>query len=288
MTKQEVVFCRSVFEKVKYNFEEQEIWSPENYYKNLSCVKIKTHQNNKKTLERCIKESRGFFKIFKQHLFSDNLVFIDSSSKTSFVKNVELNNLCNFAEDTLDKLIHSNNKGFWKELQKSNSRNNFEILGIDRFIKPRRESRLMASERKLDFKMGERFNFIPVFRIYLRNTRKIRIYDRYLRKRNAGFLNLNRILELCKKLVRCEIYTFNFPNGEKNNFDIGFDEFKRELQNKYGKDKIKVYSSPLGKHRRRIITDDFEIKIDPGIDSVNKKFICEKNDVEVEIKKLNN
>ena len=286
MTKQEVVFCKSIFEKVKYNFDEQEIWSSENYYKTLSFIKIKTLKTNKKTIERCIKESKGFLKIFKQHLFSDNLELIQPDTINFFVDNEALNSLCNLSNETVDKIIHSENKGFLGDLHKSKFKDSFEVLGIDGFIKPPKVSRLLAVERTLEFKVGEKINLLPVFAPYLRNTRLIRIYDRYLRKKETGLLNLVRILDLAENFVQCEIYTFNYPISEKNNFDLEYDEFKKLLKEKYGENRIEVYLSPPPEHRRRIITDDFEIIIDPGLDAINKYFICEKNDFNIQIRKI--
>jgi hypothetical protein len=286
MTKQEVVFCKSVFEKVKFNFEEQEIWASENYYRTLSFIKIKTLKTNEKTIERCIKESKGFLKIFKQHLFSDNLELIQPDTVSSFVTNEALNSLCNLSDKTLDKIIHSENKGFSEELNKSKLNDSFEILGIDSFIKPPRGSRLLSVERTLEFTVGERINLLPVLAPYLRNSQIIRIYDRYLRKKETGLLNLLRILDLSEKFAKCEIYTFNYPISEKNNFDLEFDEFKKILRQKYGENRIEVYSSPTNEHRRRILTDDFEIIIDPGLDAINKDFICEKNNFNIQIRKI--
>lgn len=283
MTKQDVVFCKTVFEKIKYNFDEQEIWPSENYYRNLSSIKIKTLKTNKKLLERCIKESKGFLKIFKQHLFGTGLEFVDSENAKNFVNDTSLNTLCNISEKTSDKIIHSENRRFYKELKESEFKDNFEILGIDGFISPPANSKLLAAIRKIELKKGSKFIFTEVLRPYFKETSKLIVYDRYLRKRNRGFSNLIRILELCENLSICEIHTLNKKNDDKNNFDIELEQFEMELIQKFGK-RIKVLSDT--QHRRKIITDDFEIRIDPGLDFVNNDFICENNDVDIQIEKI--
>jgi hypothetical protein len=285
MIKQEVVFCKSVFEKVKSNFDEQEIWASEDYYRTLSFIKIKTLKTNKKTIERCIKESKGFLKIFKQHLFGDNLELIQPDIVSSFVTNEALNSLCNLSDKTLDKLIHSENKVFSEEINKSKLKDSFEILGIDKFITPPYDSKLVAANRSIELKKGNKFDFTNVLKPYFRDTSRLIIYDRYLRNRNRGFVNLIRILDLCGELSKCEIYTLSSKNNEINKFDIEYEDFKKELKQRFGENKIQIFST--SKHRRRIITDDFEIRIDPGLDFVNKNYICESSDVDIQIQALN-
>ena len=34
------------------------------------------------------------------------------------------------------------------------------------------------------------------------------------------------------------------------------------------------------------MTDDFEIRIDPGLDFVNAQFMCDSNDVDIQIRKI--
>lgn len=287
MNKQEVVFCKSIFEAIKNNFEEQEIWSSENYYKNLFFIKIKTLKSNKKIIEKCIKESKGFLKIFKQHIFNENLELLEENNEKTFFDDQNLNCLCNMSRETKDRIIHSDKKNYWRLIQKSEYKDDFEILGINRFVNPIRSSKLIASERNIEYNEGDIFNFIPVLSPYFRSTERLQIYDRYVRKKDSGFLNLNRILDLAPNLKICKIYTITYPNSEKNGFDIEFNELDEKLKSKYGDEKIELFASPKGKHRRKIITDDFEIKIDPGLDFVNEEFICEKNDIDIQIRKLN-
>ncbi len=107
------------------------------------------------------------------------------------------------------------------------------------------------------------------------------IFDRFIRKKERGYSNLIRILDLCKELKECIIHTSNVQNNINNRFDIEFSELKEELNKKYAVGKIELV--PTKQHRRKIITDDFEIRIDPGLDFVNKEFICKENDVDIQI-----
>ena len=284
MLKQDVVFCRSIFEKIKNNFKDQEIWSAEQYYDNLSFISIKTLKSNKKAIESCMKESSGFIKIFRRHLFSDGFEFIEPKNEKLFFNNVALNSLCNLSEGTLDRIIHSEKNGFLTEISESNFKDRFEILGINRFVKPPTESKLVAARRNIEFKKGTTFLFINILKPFFRNTTHLRIYDRYLRNRSRGFLNLTRILDMCEKLSKCEIHTLHYKNNEINKFDIEYLDFEKELKEKYGEDIIEVSSTTP--HRRKIITDDFEIKIDPGLDFVNEKYVARDNDVDIQIKML--
>lgn len=284
MTKQEVVFCKSVFEKVKYNFDEQEIWPSEEYYKNLSLIKIKTLKSNKKTIEKCIKESKGFLKLFKHHLFSDKFEMVDSENTSDFFKDRDLNSLFNLALNTPDKIIHSENRKYWEEVNQSNYKDEFELIGIDRFINPINYSKLLTANRNIELRRGSKFNFVDIFAPYFRETSRLEIYDRYLRNRKRGFTNLLKIIDLCKHLSKCELHTLDFKNDEKNKFDIEFEDLEKELKQRYGSKKIELYSG--APHRRKIITDDFEIRIDPGLDFVNEEFICDSNDVDIQIRKI--
>ncbi len=107
MTEQEVVFCRSVFKKIYYLFQRQELWDNKKYYQNLFYLKIKTTKSNKSLFQNFIQNSPGFSKLFRNHLFSTNFEVVNPSSNTIFVKNKGFNELCNIGESTLDKIIHT-------------------------------------------------------------------------------------------------------------------------------------------------------------------------------------
>lgn len=284
MNKQEVVFCKTVFEKIKYNFDEQEIWDSDEYYNNLSLTKIKTLNSNKKTIEKCIKESKGFLKIFKQHLFNQNLELVSPEITTSFSPDNNLNSLCNLSACTIDKIIHTENKSFNEELINNEKNKIFEAININNFIKPVNQSRLLSAYRDIELKKGTKFIFIDVLAPYFRGTKKLLVFDRYLRNRKKGYQNLIRFIDLCSNLSTLEIHTFSYKSDEKNKFDIEFGELESELKLRYGN--VRVVMASGSSHRRKIITDEFEIKIDPGLDFVNDDFICENNDVDIQIRRI--
>ncbi len=72
---QEIVFCESIFKTIQNYFEKEEIWDAYTYNKNLSNVKIITSKKNKKTFEVCLNKRKGFFYLFKNHLYGDKLFF---------------------------------------------------------------------------------------------------------------------------------------------------------------------------------------------------------------------
>ena len=277
---QEIVFCESIFKTIQSYFEKEEIWDAYTYNKNLSNVKIITSKKNRKTFEVCLNKRKGFFYLFKNHLYGDKLFFKHLSELKSFNPNSRINVLLNLAFMTEDKIIHTELKEIKSELVGDDS---VEILSMRNFNSPPAKSKFISSSRSIVSKKGEMLDFTKIFKPYLRATNQIEIHDRYIRKKDKGFLNLIRILDLCVSLENCKIYTLNFPNDSSNKFDMTIEDLKTELKAKYS---FNCQILPAIKHRRLIVTDEFEIKIDPGLDFVNKEYICQRNDVDIQINKI--
>ena len=284
---QEIVFCESIFKTIKGYFENEEVWDAYTYKNNLSNIKIITSKANKKIIELYLNKGDvfnrggGFYNIFKEHLFNSNKLIFDIPIKNGlFHQNTKINILFNLACKTEDKIIHSELKNIKSKLDE----NKFEILNINDLNKPPTLSRFISNYRNIGIKRGNRFDFTKVFKPYLRQTRQIKIYDKYIRKKTAGYSNLIKILSMCVSLKTCEIYTLTIENDSINKFDMSIEELEFELKHKYSFD-IKIMASK--KHRRVIITDEFEIKVDPGLDFVDKDYICQKNDVDIQINKIN-
>ncbi|MBL8008552.1 MAG: hypothetical protein JNJ56_13590 [Ignavibacteria bacterium] len=160
--------------------------------------------------------------------------------------------------------------------QKHDELNKLEVLNFEDAIKPAGNSRNYCNNKKLIFRKGEQFLFEEYFEPYLYDTRKIIVTDKYLRKRNGGYMNMMRLIKLCKNLKYIAINTFLKDGSEIYKPDIKISEIETEV--KRISNNITISFRGTGKHRRTIETDDFLITLDPGFDFVNKKYIAERHD----------
>jgi len=151
-----------------------------------------------------------------------------------------------------------------------------ESSNISQFNTPSDKSALFCIQRKITIKRYDPLYFENIFEPYLIETKHIKINDRYLAK-EISFLNLERILHLCKKLQSIEISTY-FNESEISKID-----FEKRIVRSFS---ITPIFNNYAEHLRTIRTDNFEISIDPGLDFVDKDYIATFNKVVIHIERL--
>ena len=198
------------------------------------------------------------------------------------------NVLLNLAINTESKIINTESKTLKLITNNNKELTDIEILDIDNFINPTTHSIVFANNKVIRIERGAKFLFEKYFIPYLCDAENININDRYLRKRNGGFLNLLKILKLCKSSTNIEIYTILRDGNPKDGFDMTKNQFENEI-NKISNCKIslKPTNSDVGK-MRYIKTENYNIDIEPGFDFVDSDYVALNNPVVINISKIRN
>lgn len=289
MYRQEIVISPDIFEKISRAFSDNTDIDIDlkSYKENLNLKKVlfDKDKNNKSVLLNEIKiilsKSSDFGRqkidtILKMFQSGERCNYRDLKLMKVYSKDDLLNKILILAALSESKIINSEHielnllKNKYDELKK------LEVLNFEDAIKPSGNSRNYCNNKKLIFKRGEQFIFEEYFEPYLYDTRKIIVTDKYLRKRNGGYLNMMRLINICKNLDSIEINTFLKDDSEIYKPDIKISEIETEV--KRISNNITIRFRGTGKHRRTIETDDFLITLDPGFDFVNNEYIAEKHD----------
>jgi hypothetical protein len=279
---QEVVFCKTIFDQILRYFQDEEPWDSKTYYNNLKLKKIITFSSNKKVIERGLNKSRGFLKIFGNHIWTaDKLDYLIISQPNKFYEDKNINDLLNLAVLTESKILHTELKHF-QNLVTGNLPTELEFTNISQFNNPPPLSRLLVANRDIIIAKGKPFRFDNVLLYYFKETTSITFSDLYIRKRKSAYLNLKRFIRMCLNIKDISIYT---DTRRTNDCFITEDDLKKDLREEF-KVSPKVY--PTSQHRRKIKTDKFELKIDPGLDFVNEEYVAEKHDFDIQIRILQN
>lgn len=124
-----------------------------------------------------------------------------------YCSNKILNQILNLCLLSESKIINSEDKSSVDLKDKNEELRDIEFLNFEEFIKPTDNSRIFSLEKEINVKRGEKFLFEEYFRPYLSEVKKIKVTDRFIRKREGGYLNLIRILKICNKLEKLELFT---------------------------------------------------------------------------------
>jgi len=220
--------------------------------------------------------------ILKSFLKSDKIRYLSISKSKKYCRDNILNQILNLSLSSESRIINSEDKSALLFKFKHEELNYIEMLNFEEFIRPKSNSRIFSLEKDINISRGEKFSFEEYFKPYLNSVKNIKITDRYLRKREGGYLNLIRLLKLCDSLEILKIYTILKDNSDKYKPDIKAIELESEI--KKLNPKITVLFKSSGDHKRTLETEDFIITIDPGFDFVNRQYIAAKHNVTITFK----
>lgn len=297
---QDIVISPDVFKKLAkyYSDPDEDDIDLKSYKENLELKKLVLDNNTSKErseileqIKNIIKNSSDFSRkkietILNQFLLSDRIGYQNNLKWEKFVSNKDHNLLINVGRKIDSGIIHSCDKELentvnllanfnHKELRK------VEVVDINKFINPPRNSKLLCTRRVISYNIGEEFQFEEILRPYICSTKKMEIFDEYIRKKERGLFNLKRILKLCDSLEQLKIYTWL---GDKPGLDISAEELKDELEKEFNKVEVKLYRWPKGKGTREIITDDFLIEVEHEIYFVDKDYKALNDPTELRIR----
>lgn len=288
---QEVVISPDIFEKISKAFSQEfEIdLDLRSYKNNLALKKVLFDKNevNESEIEKRINEIKNSSSDFGKQKIDSILKLFLISGRNEFKK---INNCKNFCEDTIQnkvlnlsllsksKLINSEDKNLYPlKLKYEDDLKEIEVLDFEEFINPKSNSKVFCLNKAIEIQRGEEFVIEEYFLPYIVDASEIKITDRFIRKRQGGYLNLVRLLGLCKNLKRLTINTIKKDESEKYKPDIKLDIFEQELKEKFQNIELSINST--GDHWRILETKKFKITLEPGFDFVNEIYIAEKQNV---------
>jgi len=296
---QDIVISPDIFEKISraFSLDSDEYLDLKSYNENLNLKKILFDKNESEEskinnkIQEIINSSSDFGKkiiesILRNFEKSEKIEFKEIKNCKKYAKDILTNQVLNLSALSESKIVNSEDKSFLLLKLNNSELSELEILNFEEFIKPKSNSKIFSLEKEINIKRGEKFNYEDYFKPYLCETKSIKIVDKYLRKREGGFLNLMKLLKNCKKLEKIEIHTIKKDNLEKYKTDITVDEVENEIKKLFPTLRINTYST--GDHIRFLETEDFKIVLDPGFDFVNKDYKAEKHDVIINFKKIYN
>ena len=220
--------------------------------------------------------------ILKSFLKSDKIRYLSISKSKKYCRDNLLNQILNLSLSSESRIINSEDKSALLFKFKHEELNYIEMLNFEEFIRPKSNSRIFSLEKDINISRGEKFSFEEYFKPYLNSVKNIKITDRYLRKREGGYLNLIRLLKVCDSLVNLEIQTILNDDSVKYKPDIKIEEIESEI--KKLNPNIAVSFKSTGDHKRSLETEDFVITIDPGFDFVNRQYIAANHNVTITFK----
>lgn len=292
---QEIVINPDIFEKISRAFSpgSDEDIDLKSYKENLKSKSILFDKNEDGTslidfrIKEILSESSDFGKdridiILKSFLKSDKIRYLSVSKSKKYCRDNLLNQILNLSLSSESRIINSEDKSALLFKFKHEELNYIEMLNFEEFIRPKSNSRIFSLEKDINISRGEKFSFEEYFKPYLNSVKNIKITDRYLRKREGGYLNLIRLLKVCDSLVNLEIQTILNDDSVKYKPDIKIEEIESEI--KKLNPNIAVSFKSTGDHKRSLETEDFVITIDPGFDFVNRQYIAANHNVTITFK----
>jgi len=175
----------------------------------------------------------------------------------------------NLSLNTEDRVILRNEVN---EIHKSILMNQYdiELIGVDNYINPDRNTRLLSSFDKKNIKEGEEFDFLNFIKPYVRTTQNVLVQDGYLSQENSGLKNLIDLLDMLPAGTNVKIITFS--DAVRNRYRVNPDGIYIEQKLDEVKGKLNTLNIDIEflenkiKHARIIKTDKYLIHLDRGLD----------------------
>ena len=296
---QDIVISPDIFEKISKAFSDNsnEELDFKSYVENLQLKRLVLDYDEDEKTSLFMNTIRGLSSISSDlgkkrlelilniFLISGKLKYINISSFQIILANKEYNCILNLGMLSDSKIINSENEQLKSYLLSLKELSDIEILSFEDTIKPIKNSFIFCYEKKLQFEKGKIFNFEKYFIPYLNGTKCLIIEDRYIRKKEGGYINLLRIVSICPYLKELVIKTITREGNIKDNFNITVKDLKSSIIKLFPQINIKIIKTI--EHSRKMISDDFVFEIDPGFDFVDKDYIS-RNRTTIHISKLTN
>lgn len=275
---QEVVFCKSVFEKIVQLFDKRELWDSKLYYQNLQLKKIITIPSNWRLIEKWIEKNEGFHEVFKNHIYTEGKLYCYVPKKQQKYSNDEkINLLLNLTNESESKILHTEVKHI-KNSENERLLQELEVADISQFNNPPADSRLVSVSRNIKIFRWDHFHFDKILKSYFNQTKILIVSDKFIRNSKEAYINLKRFIGMCPDLRVLTIYT-----DKKEDYSLKVEKMREEIKELF---QISPIIESASAHRRTITTDKFNIKIDPGLDFVNEAYVAEKHDFDIQIELL--
>lgn len=213
-------------------------------------------------------------------LKSERIKYVKPETARYYHRNETMNAVLNISQLSNSKIINTETPQYRNIIQLNDELKDIELLDFVECITPPNSSRLYCLQKKLRFNRGEQIPYKEYFLPYLYDSKNIKVYDRYIR-RDTSLENLIQVLKLSKNIVALSINTIVRENNSKDNFDLSVSEMKERLLSVFPEVQITVQKTDA--HERRLITDEYDITIDPGFNFVNKHSIAEYSSVTIDI-----
>lgn len=295
---QDIVIHPNIFEKISkaFSLEYDEFVDMKSYVNNLNLkILILDKNEDEKSIvyDKLIKIMNTSSDLGKK-MINDILRKFQLSERISFkeIKNGKnygiekiSNQVLNLSVLSESKIVNSEDKSILDLKCVHTELEDIEFLNLEEFIFPPSLSKSISFTREINIPCGNEFRFENIFRPYLKETEMLVINDRYLRKKDRGYMVLCKILSLCKNLKNLSIYTLKRDGVLRDGFDMSLSDFKTSLEKQFPKVKsfVRKTNNTIGKDRF-LETEHFRFKFSPGIDFVNEDYIADKNPISISIK----
>lgn len=292
---QEIIISPDIFNKISNYFSESTDYNLDlkSYYSNLKnkTLVVDLDENDfsifKNEINEIYKKSSKVGKdkinlIIKEFTKSNRILDIKSEKFQNICDKKIVNCVLNLGLLSKSKIINSEDENIKDKVKQNEDLRILELIDLNEFIKPPNKSNLFSIERQIEIKRGDSFKFESILYPYINSTLNISITDRYLRKRNGGFLNLVRLLKCCNNLKKITINTILYDSKDLK-FDISTGDLRKYIKKEFG---ILPVIKNTKEHQRTIVTDYYLITFEPGLDFVNEDYIALRHNIDIKIKHL--
>jgi hypothetical protein len=295
---QDIIISPDIFKKISkaFSIDSNEELDLKSYVENLKLKRLvldNDEENETSLFVNTIKElycsssdlgKKKLDLILNMFITPGKMKYINTSNFQNILSSKEHNYLLNLGMLSESKIINSEIEELKSCLLIFKNLSDIEILSFEETIKPKNNSGIYCYEKKLEFAKGKLFKYEKYFLPYLADTKSLIVEDRYLRKKEGGFLNLMKILKICPCLDKLIIKTITRENNLKDNFDITVNDLSKKIKTQFPQLEPIIYGT--NEHKREMISDNFLFEIDPGFDFVDNEYIT-RNNVTIHISQIN-
>lgn len=286
MILQDIVISPDIVEEIKNHFDIPGYYLDIKSYNNnlqLKEIVFDDIDGNGKSMiienyYKIAKSSNDFVKKFVNE-FIDKLRY-QNESKTIFLPEDKLellyreddfiNRLLNLTKKTDSKILNSEKVLKAKILfgEFKDKLENVEVINYEEFISPPAKSSLFVLNRTIDLEYKEKFEINKILKHYLINTENIKINDKYLRNPKGGFKVLLNLLKECINIKNVKIYSdFTLKDPKKRPL-LTKEEMRTKLCESF-KCNFEINQIEINEHDRHIYTDNFDIFMSKGLDTID-------------------